>query len=194
MTPLGAVHTAFAFIAIAAGAVVLMMQKGTRWHRTWGHVYVTALAASVVIAFLLYNLTGRVGPFHVAALVGGGTLAAGLFSVLARRPKKQWIEAHAIWMSWSYIGLMAAFAAESLTRFVMPWVAPFLEERSMWGAFWTSVGVSSFAVCGVGWWLVKTRLPQTIRNTRDAMRRERRALRELADESGVEAGAAAGQS
>ena len=174
MTPLGVVHTSFSFVAIGAGAVVLLIPKGTRWHRTFGHVYATALVSVVVTAFFLYNLTGSFGPFHVAAMVGAATLACGLFSVLARRPKKNWIDAHAIWMSWSYIGLIAAFAAESLTRFVMPLVAPFLEGQSLWGAFWTSVAVFSFAVVGFGARLVKTRLPEAIRNTPAAMRRERR--------------------
>ncbi len=172
MTPFGAVHTAFAFVAIAAGAIVLLTTKGTRWHRTFGHVYATSLCVTVVTAFLLYNLTGSFGLFHVAAIVSGVTLGFGLFTVLARRPKKDWIEAHATWMSWSYIGLMAAFVAEVLTRFVMPRVAPFLEGKSMWGAFWSSVGVASFAICGVGWWLVKTRLPQAVRNTMAAIQRE----------------------
>jgi hypothetical protein len=74
----------------------------------------------IVSALSIYDLTGNFGPFHVAAIVATITLFMGLASVLLRRPRKQWIEAHATWMSWSYIGLIAAFLAESLSRFVMP--------------------------------------------------------------------------
>jgi uncharacterized membrane protein len=178
MTPLGSVHLIFSLVAIAAGSAVLLTPKGTRWHRTLGHVYATTILGTCVTAMGLYNLTGRFGPFHVAAIVGALTLVVGLYTVLARRPRKHWIETHATWMSWSYVGLMSAFAAESLTRFVMPRVAPYLERRAMWGAFWTTVLVASFAVGGVGARLVKTRLPEAVRRTPEAMRRERRLVEE----------------
>ncbi len=176
MSPFGQVHLTFSFIAIASGAMVLVRPKGTRWHRTLGHVYAMAMVGIVVTSFTLYGLTGGFGPFHVAAIVGGITLAGGLWSVLARRPKGTWIEAHASWMAWSYIGLMAAFSAETLTRFVMPRVAGYLEGYQMWGIFWTSVAVASALVVAVGMWLVKTRLPDSIKGTPAAM--EQAALRE----------------
>jgi hypothetical protein len=74
----------------------------------------------IVTAFSIYDLTGKFGPFHVAASLSAVTLSAGLYHVLARRPQYNWIVWHAEWMSWSYIGLIAALTAESLTRFVMP--------------------------------------------------------------------------
>ena len=110
-----------------------------------------------------------------------------MYSVLGRRPKNAWIEAHAIWMSWSYIGLIAALAAETLTRFVMPRAAPFFEGNDIWGVFWTSVAAASFGVVAIGARLVKTRLPDAIRKTPHAIRRERQRLRESEVEGGVEA-------
>ena len=182
MSPLGMVHLVFSLVAIAAGGVVVLLRKGTRWHRTLGHLYATSMGGVIATALAIYDLTGRFGPFHVAALVGGFTIAGGMWTVLARRPRKHWIEAHAIWMSWSYIGLMAAFAAETLTRFLMPRAATFLETRQLWGAFWGSVGSASFLVAGIGWWLVKTRLPGAVERTPHAMRLERDRLRELEGE------------
>lgn len=176
MTAVGVVHLVFSFVAIGAGSIVVLLPKGTRWHRTLGHLYATSMLGIVVTALSIYDLTGRFGPFHFAALMGAFTLAGGLWTVLARRPRKSWIEAHAIWMSWSYIGLMAAFAAESLTRFVMPRAAGFLDGARLWGVFWASVAVASLAVIVVGWWLVKTRLPGAVENTPAAVRRERAAL------------------
>ena len=98
----------------------------------------------------------------MAASLSAVTLSAGLYFVLARRPKYNWIEWHAQWMSWSYIGLMAALTAESLTRFIMPRTAPWLEERELWSVFWSTVVVVSLVTFAVGWWLVKTKLPQAL--------------------------------
>lgn len=178
MDTTGTLHLVTALLAVGSGGVVLWLPKGTRWHRTWGHLYVWAMVGVVVTSFLLFNLTGRATAFHLAAVVAGVTLAAGIVGVLLRVPKKTWIEAHATWMAWSYTGLLAAFSAETLTRFVMPRLQPILARNELVGAFWTLVGVASFAVGWTGWWLIKTRLPGVISATPEAMRREREMLRQ----------------
>lgn len=180
MSSLGAVHTAFAFLAILAGGVVLRLPKGTRWHRTLGHAYAMSMVGLVVTALFIYRLTGGIGPFHVAAVVAGATLALGLGTVLLRWPRKSWMEAHGRWMSWSYVGLLAAFAAETLTRAVLPLLRPFLREEGLWGAFWGLVAVVSFLVVGAGWWMIDRYLPRAMEGTPEAVGRERRALREEA--------------
>jgi uncharacterized membrane protein len=183
------VHLLFSFVAIGAGALVIGISKGTRWHRTVGHIYVTAMIGLIVSALSIYDLTGNFGPFHVAAIVATITLFMGLASVLLRRPRKQWIEAHATWMSWSYIGLIAAFLAESLSRFVMPreW-RTYIGQNGLWSVFWASVGLTSVAVCVVGAVLVAKRLPRAVASTPEAMRRERSALRDAAQAAGESAG------
>jgi len=177
VSTVGWVHFVFCLVAIVAGAVVVLLSKGTRWHRTWGHLYVWSMVGVVVTALSIYDLTGNAGPFHLAAVAAGLTVLAGMYAVLRRRPRRSWMEAHATWMSWSYIGLLAAAAAESLTRFVMPRVADVLESEALWGLFWTSVGVATFVVVGIGRWLVKTRLPDALESTPEAMRSERERLR-----------------
>ena len=180
MTTLGAVHLIFSLLAVLTGAVVLMIRKGTRWHRTWGHAYVWTMVGVVATSFSLYNMTGRVGPFHIAALVAGVTLVGGMWMVLFRRPKKSWIEGHATVMSWSYIGLMAAFFAESLSRFVMPLAMERLDGREqLIGIFWGAVAVGTFVTVGVGRWILKSRLEGAIAGTPAAMRVERDELRAL---------------
>ncbi len=178
MTTLGTVHLFFSFIAIGAGGIVVAIGKGTRWHRTVGHVYATAMIGVIVTAFSIYGLTGSFGPFHFAAIVSGIAIFMGLTTVLLRRPRKGWMESHAIWMSWSYIGLIAAFFAESLSRFVMPRVESMLEAYELWYAFWTTVGVTSVAVCVLGAILLKKRLPGALASTPEAIRREEQAQRE----------------
>ncbi len=180
MNEIGVIHLATSFAAIVTGGWVVWIPKGTRWHRTIGHAYVWSMVGVLASAFAIYDLTGSFGPFHFAAIVGSVTLAGGMWTVLARRPRKGWIEAHAIWMSWSYIGLMCAFAAESLTRFVMPRIAPFLSDNGQaWGIFWASVAFASFGVAAIGWYLLKTRLEAAVAATPAQMRRERDRLREI---------------
>lgn len=176
---LGWVHTVFAAVALAAGAAVVLLPKGTRWHRTLGHLYVTSMVGLLASAFFIYDLTGGFGVFHVAAVVAAVTLGVGIFYVLARRPRRSWMEGHAIWMSWSYIGLLCAFTAESLTRFALPLLAPYLSDAGLWPAFWTLVAVASGGTAALGALVLKKRLPGTVQGTPRAIREERRSLREL---------------
>lgn len=179
MSAIGSVHFVFCCVAIVSGAAVLKLPKGTRWHRTLGHGYVWSMVGVVATSFSLFNLTGGLGPFHLAALVAAITIAGGMWSVLLRRPHKQWIEAHATWMAWSYVGLMAAFVAESMTRFAMPALEQVLERNSLIPAFWSVVAVATFGTVGLGSRLIKKRLPPALEGTPRAMRTEREALRAI---------------
>lgn len=174
---LGDVHLIAAFVALAAGGWVFLIPKGTRWHRTLGHLYVTAMVVLNASALGIYRLTGSFGPFHVFALVALGTLAMAMGTVLLRRPRKKWIEAHAGWMAGSYMGLAAAFVAETSTRLLMPWVAGRYEGTAVWVVFWSAVAVTSLATIGAGVWLLRTRMEGAVAATPDAMRRERARLR-----------------
>jgi hypothetical protein len=88
-------------------------------------------------AFLIYRLFGGFGPFHWAAVAGAATLAGGLAPVRRRRPRGAWREQHAYLMSYSYLGLLAATAAEIVTR------VPGVE-------FAAGAAVASVAVLGAG--------------------------------------------
>ncbi len=176
MSPTGTFHLVFSLLAILFGAVVIMLPKGTRWHRTWGHGYVWSMVGVMATSFAMFDLTGSVTPFHVAAVVGGVTIGGGMWTVLRRRPKKHWIHAHATWMAWSYVGLMAAFVSESMTRFVMPAVQGTLEHQRLWFLFWGLVGVGTFVTVGVGAWLIRRNLDDAVQATPHAMRAEREEL------------------
>jgi uncharacterized membrane protein len=177
MTPMGTVHFIASLVGLLAGAIVLLLPKGTRWHRTCGHAYVWGMVGVVATSFGLWNMTGRFTPFHFFAIVAGLTLAAAMYTVLARRPKGSWLEAHATWMAWSYVGLCAAATAETLSRFVMPFAVERFEVGQLMGIFWTAVAGATFLTVGVGAYLVKRLLPGSIESTPQAMRREREELR-----------------
>lgn len=162
MSPLGLFHTLTAVVALASGAAVLLRRKGTRWHRWAGWVYVASMLLLNVSALMIYRLFGGFGPFHVAALVSLATVLAGTVVAVRRRPPGKWIEAHYYWMTFSYMGLVAAAFAEIATR--MP-SAP----------FWPAVGVATFAIAGIGYWMIKRRAQATLGPF--AARMEREAVR-----------------
>ncbi len=116
MDRLGLWHTLLASAALALGAVVVVRRKADRLHRTVGHLYVAAMLGTCVTALNIYDLFGRFGPFHVAAVVSLATVLAGLAPVVTRRPRDRWFAAHAYFMSWSYVGLVAAAVSELAVR------------------------------------------------------------------------------
>jgi uncharacterized membrane protein len=160
MSSLGLFHTLCAVVALASGAAVLLRRKGTRWHRRAGWVYVASMLLLNISALLIYRLFGRFGPFHLAAIVSLLTVLAGTVVAVRRRPAGRWIEAHYYWMTFSYMGLVAAAFAEVSTRVPR---AP----------FWPAVGVASFAIFGMGYWMIKRRASATLRPF--ALRMEREA-------------------
>lgn len=154
MSTLGWIHTIFGLVALAAGTAVILIRKGTRWHRTLGHVYLTAMVGLNVSGLFIYNLYGRFGPFHWMALGSLLTLTAGMVPVFTRRPKGSWLEWHAVFINGSYVGLAAATAAEVTSRI------PGTED-----IFGLIVGVTSALVIGVGAALIHRSLPRSIRRT-----------------------------
>lgn len=113
---LARIHIVLAVTALLAGLVVTVAAKGTASHRTIGWVYVTSLAGVNASALFLYRLTGHFGPFHVAAFLSLVTLVVGVRAGRRRQPAGRWVRNHAYWMSGSYVGLLAAAAAEVMTR------------------------------------------------------------------------------
>lgn len=146
MPGLGLAHFLTALVAIVAGGLVVAAPKGTRYHRWVGRVYFAAMLVLNVTALLIYRLWGHFGPFHAAALVSLVTVVLGVVAVRRRKPAKTWRIGHAYWMSWSYVGLLAAAVAETSTRLLN-------------FNFGLTVAVASFAVLGVGAVVINRRLP-----------------------------------
>lgn len=153
MSSLGWTHLVFALIALVAGGRVVVTRKGTRWHRTVGHVYVMCMIGLNVTALFLYNLTGRANLFHAFALFSLGTIIAGMVPLLLRRPTGAWLDYHARFLSGSYVGLVAATVSEVATR--VPG----------WNFGW-AVGLATFGVSLVGTYLLQRWLPGSVARMR----------------------------
>lgn len=154
MSTLGWIHTVFGMAALLAGTAVVLLRKGTRWHRTLGHVYLMSMISLNMTSLFIYNLFGHFGPFHWLALSSLLTLIAGMVPIFTRRPKGLWLERHAIFINISFIGLVAATAAEITSRI------PAMEDT-----FGPVVGITSALIIGVGMALMYHNLPQSIRST-----------------------------
>ena len=114
-TPLGWVHVALALGALAAGAAVAIAEKGTLRHMALGRTYGCLMLGVNGTAFMIFGLFGGFGPFHVAAFFSLLTVGAGWIPARSRSSPR-WVERHAYFMSGSYVGLLAAAAAETLSR------------------------------------------------------------------------------
>ncbi|GJM40669.1 MAG: hypothetical protein DHS20C20_09510 [Ardenticatenaceae bacterium] len=160
MSTLGLIHTIFGVVALLAGTAVILLRKGTRWHRTLGHIYLTNMLALNISALFIYRLFGTFGPFHWLALISLLTLIAGMVPIFTRRPKGGWLELHASFINGSYVGLVAATAAEIASRL------PGTEE-----SFGLVVGGTSFVVIFIGGLLIQRFTPTSIRQTPARFRR-----------------------
>ncbi len=154
MSTLGSIHMVFGILALLAGTAVLLVSKGTRWHRTLGHIYLTSMVGLNATGLFIYNLYGHFGPFHWLAVSSLLTLLAGMIPVLTRQPKGRWLEWHAIFINISFIGLVAATAAEITSRI------PGLED-----VFGLVVGGTSTLIIGIGAYLIHRKLPLSISRT-----------------------------
>lgn len=146
---LGTIHVVFAVTAIAAGGAMFLMKKGGRSHRTLGYLYSAALLLVNLSALSVYHDSEGPGPFHILALVSLFTLSAGILSAFFRKPKTAWMSRHAYFMSWSYVGLVAAGVGQLATAVSeLPGVV--------------AVGAPSVVIVLVGGALIHVRVPEAL--------------------------------
>jgi uncharacterized membrane protein len=116
MSPLGIVHTACGSLALLLGAVIFLRPKGTRAHVRVGWAYAACMGGVNATALCIYRLTGRFNLFHALAVGSLAMLAGGLAQVVPRRRPRDWLWRHYQYMSWSFVGLLAATNNEAFVR------------------------------------------------------------------------------
>ena len=119
-------HVVAAFSALAAGAAVLPLAKGTHIHRVIGATYVVALVL-VNMAALSLHRENVFGVFHALAVASLTTLAVGVTPLLLGKRSPVAIATHAYCMTWSYAGLVAAGCGQlavALGQDVGAWLVP----------------------------------------------------------------------
>jgi uncharacterized membrane protein len=143
--PLGLIHVASGVAALVLGAAVILSRKGTPRHRWIGRGYLLALLALNGTSLAIYEVFGRLGPFHWLAMVSLATLAGGYLAALRKAPG--WMPRHAYFMCGSYVGLAAASVVEVASR-VPGW------------SFGRSVVLSSLVVIALGGWMMWSSVPR----------------------------------
>lgn len=113
-------HLLTACLALATGALVLLLPKGTGIHRRIGYLFSLSLLGVNGSAALLYNLTGTFNFLHVFVLISMGSLLYGMVPAIRRRPGN-WLRHHISGMTGAALGVWAAGFAE-LTIRVLPGV------------------------------------------------------------------------
>ena len=148
---LGTAHTVLAVASLILGAMVFFQQKGGARHRLLGYLYAGALLLVNLSALSVYRESPALGPFHILALISLATLSGGFIPAFRRWPKGSWLRTHAYFMSWSYVGLVAAGAAQMATKLVGPGVL--------------QVATPTGLAVSVGALLIHSRIPGSVRST-----------------------------
>ena len=112
--PFAYMHVAASLIALLSGLFVVFWRKGKGLHRLIGIIYVFAMLEGNISALMIYHLTGRFNLFHSFALLSLFYTVLGLAMPLLRL--RNWLTAHARWMAWSYLSLLAATLNELAIR------------------------------------------------------------------------------
>jgi uncharacterized membrane protein len=124
-------------VAVVLGTLVLTNRKGTNLHKRIGYGYVVSMLVVNVTAFGLYQLTGRFGPFHLAAIVSLVSVLAGTLPLYFKAKFPSWKVLHFTYLYYSVIGLYAALCSEIIVR--VPGIR-----------FWWSIAIATFLTMLVG--------------------------------------------
>ncbi len=155
MTATGLVHVVAAVVAVAAGAMALAAPKGLRRHVLAGRTYTGSMLVLNIAALVTYEETGGPGIFHALAIVSLATLVAGLAQFRPGRTRDTAATArHAIFMAWSYVGLISAGASQ-LAAGITPGDTRF------------PVLLTTLATLAVGGFIVHTQVPKRLPVTPD---------------------------
>ena len=145
----GLIHTLAAVVALVTGLSIFFRRKVGVIHRTLGYVYSVSMLIMLVTAFSIYRLTNSFNFLHGFALLSTFQLSRGFYFAISRQPKRAWLDSHYEWMCASYIGLVAAFVAETSVRILMPYLENSYGVTSF-GWFWALVGIATFVVVWIG--------------------------------------------
>jgi uncharacterized membrane protein len=123
-------HIVLSLVSLVVGGVVFFLPKGTRLHKSVGKAYSFAMIGLNAAALGIYHLTGHFNLFHLTAILSLVLVMVGWMQVMFRRTWRKWLYRHYVYMSWSYVALVAAAFNEGFVR-VGPLKA-IVRERGNW--------------------------------------------------------------
>jgi uncharacterized membrane protein len=150
LTLAGAVHSVLAMGCIAVGLIQLLRPKRGPGHRARGYAFVYAMLVADGTALLVFQFTGKFNILHAGAIVNLLCVIAAVIPVLRTPRPQNWKNLHYYWMSWSYVGLIAAASTELVVRTVH------LGTR---GQAWAVTAGMSVLVTAIGYILINRYRP-----------------------------------
>jgi len=150
LTLVGAIHSVLAMGCIVIGLIQLVRPKRGSGHRARGYAFVYAMLVADGTALLVFQFTGKFNILHAGAIVNLLCVIAAVVPVLRTPRPQNWKNLHYCWMSWSYVGLIAAAATELVVRTVH------LGTR---GQAWAVTAAMSVLVTTIGYILINRYRP-----------------------------------
>lgn len=137
----GSIHLFASIIALITGLIVILKgHKGNSTHRRIGYIYVFFMLLLNGTAFGIYNF-GSFSLFHFFSVVSLASITTGMLPMIFNFSNK--MRFHYKFMSWSVVGLYAAFVAEIFTHFIH------------FEYFWVVVMIGTIAVSAIGGYLIE---------------------------------------
>ena len=116
LTLSGAIHAVLAAVGIVVGLIQFLRPKGGSIHRARGYAFVYAMLVADGAAMLVFQFTGRFNILHIGALVNLLCIILAVVPVLRSPRPSNWKYQHYYFISWSYVGLLAAAVTELVVR------------------------------------------------------------------------------
>jgi len=113
---LGWVHFIAATLSLIFGTYVLLVVKGTPFHKKIGYAYFVSMVITLVTAFMIYRLFDGWGIFHWFAILSTVALTGGMYPMFKKNRTSKDLKQHAEVMGWSVVGLYCAFISETGAR------------------------------------------------------------------------------
>jgi uncharacterized membrane protein len=146
----GAIHTVLAMLGIVVGLIQFLRPKRGPTHRARGYAFVYAVLVADGTALLVFQFTGKFNILHAGAIANLVCIILAIVPVLRTPRPSNWKNQHYYWMSWSYVGLLAAAATELVVR-----TSP-LATR---GQAWTVTAAVSVVVTAIGYVIINRYRP-----------------------------------
>jgi uncharacterized membrane protein len=135
---------------IVVGSIQLLRPKGGSVHRALGYAFVYAMLIADGAVMLVFQFTGRFNILHIGAIANLLCIILAMVAVLRSPRPSNWKLQHYYWMSWSYVGLLAAAATELVVR------TSHLATKEQ---AWTATAATSVVVTAIGYVLIKRYRP-----------------------------------
>jgi uncharacterized membrane protein len=116
LTVTGTIHALLATLCIVVGAIQLVRPKHGVAHRARCYAFVYGMVVVDGAAMLLYRFTGDFNAFHVGAIVNLAAIMAAMIPMLMSPRPPNWKQLHYRFMSWGFVGLIAAATTELTVR------------------------------------------------------------------------------